>query len=89
MPTYHVRILKPASKELERFEKPIARRIIQRVRWLAKNLDIVRLEPLKGELSGFYKLRIGDYRVIYEILWDENTIIIHAIGHRKDIYKKR
>jgi len=32
---------------------------------------------------------VGDYRVIYEILYDEQTIVIHAVGHRKDIYRKR
>jgi mRNA-degrading endonuclease RelE of RelBE toxin-antitoxin system len=40
-------------------------------------------------IDGFYKLRVGDYRVIYEILYDEQTIVIHAVGHRKDIYRKR
>lgn len=33
--------------------------------------------------------RIGDHRVLYEILVDERTIVIHAIGHRRDIYKRR
>lgn len=89
MSGYRVRVLKLASKELEQLGKPIAHRIIQRINWLAQNIEKVRLEPLKGQLSGLYKLRIGDYRVIYEILGDENLIIIHAVGYRRDIYKKR
>jgi len=49
-------------------------------------------EALSGDLKGlkgFYKLRVGDYRVIYEILYEERTIVVHAIGHRRDIYRKR
>jgi len=88
MAEYRVRILKAASQELERLDKPIGRRIVQRMNWLAANLDAIRLEALTGDLAGLYKLRVGDYRVIYEVLWDEKTIVIHAIGHRSDIYRR-
>jgi mRNA interferase RelE/StbE len=89
MAEYRIRILKAAAQDLERLDKPIGRRIVQRINWLAANLDAIRLEPLTGELTGFYKLRVGDYRVIYEVLWDEGIIVIHAIGHRREIYRKR
>ncbi|MBC7260647.1 MAG: type II toxin-antitoxin system RelE/ParE family toxin, partial [Chloroflexi bacterium] len=72
---YHIRILEAAISELARLDKPISRRIIERIRWLAVNLDATRLEALSGELTGLYKLRVGDYRVIYEILHDEQTIV--------------
>lgn len=64
---YRIRILRAALRELERLDKPVGRRIVRRIRWLAENLDTVRLEPLTGDLAGFYKLRVGDYRVIYEL----------------------
>ncbi len=64
-------------------------RVVQRINWLATNLDAIRLEALTGDLAGLYKLRIGDYRVIYEVLWDEKIIVIHAIGHRREIYRRR
>jgi mRNA interferase RelE/StbE len=89
MSKYRVRILQAASRDLERLDKPTGRRIVQRINWLAANLDIIRLEALTGELAGLYKLRVGDYRVIYEVLWDEETIVIHAIGHRREIYRRR
>jgi mRNA interferase RelE/StbE len=56
---------------------------------LAANLEAVGREALTDDLTGLYKLRVGDYRVLYEILHDEQTIVIHAIGHRRDIYRKR
>lgn len=86
MAEYRIRILETASQDLARLDKPVGRRIVQRIRWLAINLDALRLETLSGELAGFYKLRVGDYRVIYEVLWGE---LIHAIGHRREIYRRR
>jgi len=86
MSKYRIRILQAASRELERLDKPTGRRIVQRINWLAANLDAIRLEALTGNLAGLYKLRVGDYRVVYEVLWDEEIIVIHAIGHRREIY---
>jgi len=43
-------------------------------------------EPLRRSLSGFRKLRVGDYRVIYEI--QGQTVVILKIGHHRDVYKK-
>ena len=86
---YTVRILKPAIKDLEKLDSSVAGGIADRITWLSENLDSTRLHPLKGELSGLYKLRDGSYRIIFEILRSENTIIVHAIGHRREIYKKR
>jgi mRNA interferase RelE/StbE len=86
---YSVRILRPAIKELERLDRTVAKRIADRIDWLATNLDSAKLYPLKGELSGLYKIREGPYRIIFELLRDEQTIIIHAIGHRREIYRRR
>lgn len=89
MAEYRVRILEAASQDLARLDKLVGRRIVQRINWLAANLDTLRLEALTGDLEGFYKLRVGDYRVIYEVLRDEEAIVIHAIGHRREIYRGR
>lgn len=86
---YRIHILDVATRELARLDKPIGRRIVDRINWLAANLDTIRPEALTGDLAGLYKLRVGGYRVIYEILHDERTIVIHAIGHRREIYRKR
>ncbi len=86
---YQVRILEPATRELARLDKPVGRRIAQRINWLSENLNDIRPEALTADLIGFYKLRVGDYRVIYEIIPKEQIIVIHAIGHRREIYRKR
>jgi mRNA interferase RelE/StbE len=86
---YRIRILEAPTRELARLDKPVGRRIVKRINWLAGNLDDIRPEPLTGALSGLYKFRVGDYRIIYEILHDEQVIVIHEIGHRGEIYRKR
>jgi len=89
MAEFRIRILKAASQDLERLDKPTGRRIVQRINWLAANLDAICLEALIGDLTGLYKVRVGNYRIIYEVLWDEETIVIHAVGHRREIYRRR
>jgi mRNA interferase RelE/StbE len=86
---YDIRILEDASHELARLDKGVGRRIVERVNWLAANFDNIRPEALTWDLIGLYKLRVGDYRVIYEIIRKEKTIVIHTIGHRREIYRKR
>ncbi|OGG54116.1 MAG: addiction module antitoxin [Candidatus Handelsmanbacteria bacterium RIFCSPLOWO2_12_FULL_64_10] len=86
---YEVRILDAAARELAQIDKPVGRRIVARIRWLAENLDNIKLEALTGNLSGLYKLRAGDYRILYEVLQEEQTIVVHKIGHRREIYRRR
>jgi mRNA interferase RelE/StbE len=83
------RILKGASRELERLDPAVARRIVDRIRWLAENIEHIKPEPLKGDLAGFFKLREGDYRVVYELLGKERFVVIHSVGHRSTIYKRK
>ena len=86
---YTVRMLDAAVADLERLDRAVARRIVRRLQWLAENLEAIKPVPLVGELSGLYRLREADYRIIYEILHEEKPIVVHCIGHRRDIYRKR
>ena len=86
---FRARLLDAAVRDLARLDKPEARRIVQRINWLAANLDTIRPEALSGDLAGFYKLRAGDFRVIYEMLNAEQVLLVHAIGHRREVYRKR
>ena len=85
---YHVRLLDTASKQLAVLDKSVARRIVERVQWLAENLADANLEALTGEFEGLFKLRVGDYRVVYELIHGEQLVMIHAIGHRREIYRR-
>ncbi len=89
MNAYSVRILRAATRELERLDKVLARRITERIRWLAENFDAINPEALTSEWAGLFKLRVGNYRVVYEVFHAERLLIVHMIGHRREIYRNR
>lgn len=46
-------------------------------------------KPLLGELEGLTVARRGDYRIIYEILEEDQVVLVHRIQHRRDVYRPR
>ena len=74
-----------AIVDLSRLDKPIIRRILKKVSWFSHNLDSITPESLSGGFKGAFKLRLGDWRVVYTI--ENNLILIQAVGHRREIYK--
>ena len=84
---YRIVILPRAIRSLDSLDKPVARRIVDKLSWLSENFDRVTPLPLKGGFSGAYKLRIGDWRVIYSFDKASRSITIHLIGHRSQIYE--
>lgn len=44
--------------------------------------------PLRRNLKGYMKLRVGDYRIVYSISKKTVTVHVIKIGHRKDVYEK-
>ncbi len=83
---YTVQYDAKAVAELKKLPPKSGKRIVNKINWLAENFEQVNLFPLSGNLSGFYKLRVGDYRVIYSLEQNSETIIIEKIGHRREIY---
>lgn len=75
-----------ALADLEKLSKDVCQRILTKVDWLAENFEHIAPQPLSSNLSGFFKLRVGDYRVIYEFSREEQTITVDRVGHRSQIY---
>jgi mRNA interferase RelE/StbE len=75
-----------ALTDLKQLSPNDGRRIIAKINWLAENFDQLQPIPLTANLAGFYKLRVGDYRVIYEFDRNTRTITIDRVGHRREIY---
>ena len=74
-----------AIKDLGRLDRQVARRILKKLEWFSRHFETVVPEPLSAEFKGVYKLRIGDWRVIYTL--ESESIVVQAIGHRREIYK--
>ena len=74
-----------ATKDLEKLDSPIARRILRRLTWFSKNFHSIVPEPLAGTLKGTFRFRIGDWRAVYTL--EGKTIVIQFVGHRSEIYR--
>lgn len=84
---YDVGFTSKAESDLHRLDAPIAQRVLTRLRWLAENFDRIRPEPLKGDWRDFFKLRVGDYRVLYTINRTKREIVVHFTRHRREVYR--
>ena len=76
-----------AEKDLAGLDREVRRRVIDKIEWFRDNFDSVFPSVLSAELREFYKLRVGDWRVIYLINWENNIIKISYIDHRSRVYK--
>ncbi len=84
---YAVEFTPNAEADLARLDTSIARRVLKRLRWLAENFEGIRPEALTGPWQGVFKLRVGDYRVLYTCDREERRIVVHFIRHRREVYK--
>ena len=79
-----------ATRQLERLDKPVAKRIWRFLTDRLATADDPRAlgKPLQGvEWRGYWRLRVGDYRLVAEIRDGKLTIVVVEIGHRSDIYR--
>jgi len=84
---YKVVYLDQVEKDLKRLDKPIARKIIERVEnYLASDPEKLG-KALTGDFQGYWRYRWSDYRVIYKISRQEVLIVVLRIAHRKDVYE--
>lgn len=89
MEQWSVEFLPEAESDLEKLDRAVRRRIIEKIEWLRANIGKVFPTPLTGEFRDFYKLRVGDWRVMYKIEWRLSKIFVSYIGRRDRVYKKR
>lgn len=86
---WHAEFRGKAEYDLAKLERPLQRRIIERLEWLEENFEEITPLPLGGEWKGFFKLRAGDWRIIYTIEPRERIIVVHYIDNRDKIYKRK
>jgi mRNA interferase RelE/StbE len=86
--TYSVIFSETADKQLSKMDRYVAKRILD---WAEKYLEgttnpRMQGRGLTGNLSGFWRYRVGKYRLIADIRDDEIVIEIISVGHRSNIY---
>jgi len=82
---YRVILPKSVQKELDRLPEDVAARILARLSALESNPRPSDVKKLKGRPA--WRVRVGDYRIIYEIHDRELVVIIVTIGHRREVYR--
>ncbi|MHB8261824.1 MAG: type II toxin-antitoxin system RelE family toxin [Bacteroidia bacterium] len=83
---YQVVIKKSAAKELESLPKKVLLPVTQAIVKLSDNPRPAGCKKLKGQIENIWRIRVGDYRVVYEIKDTVKIVDIQKVGHRKDIY---
>ena len=83
---YSVRIKESASKELAGISQPDRTKLVDAI-------DQLRDRPfkgsiLKGSLRGLRRLRVGDYRILYELLSGELIVLMVRVAHRRESYRR-
>jgi len=86
---WKVEFEREAEKELDQIDRQHAKRILKYLFERIEGMDDPRRfgEALKQNLSGFWKYRVGNYRIICDIQEETMTVLVVRIGHRKKVYK--
>ena len=84
MENYSIEIKKSAAKEIEKLPKTVLKRILNKIQSLSTEPRPSGCKKLTADEK--YRLRVGDYRILYSIEDDRLVIYIVKVGHRKKIY---
>lgn len=85
METYKVLLKKSAAKELEKVPEKDRKKIIKNIRDLSLDPRPQGVKKLSGQEK--YRIRQGNYRILYQIVDEELIIYVVGVGHRRDIFR--
>jgi len=84
---YRIVLSGKAERDIKKLDKPVRERVVKAV----KNLSLVRypqqFKPLVGSKIAQCRLRVGDYRVLYDVYDQDGAVLVIRVGHRRDIYR--
>ena len=85
---YHIQTAnRRVEKEIARLEKQTRQRVIQAIKSLEKQPRPPGARQLAGQMKGAWRIRVGSYRVLYDIDDQQNIVIILAVLHRREAYR--
>ena len=85
MASYKIQIKVSAAKELEEIPKPDLQRISKKIQSLSENPRPIGSEKLTG--SERYRIRQGNYRILYQIDDRKIVVVVVKVGHRREVYR--
>jgi len=88
MSLYQIEFLPSARKELSSLHRDAQKRIGRKIDSLSINPRPHGVEKLEGKRGSFYRLRVGDYRTLYEIQDEILLVLVIKVGHRREVYRR-
>ena len=82
---YSIKIKASAARALRKIDPVDRRRVVAAIDRLAHERSAG--SALKGEFGGLRRLRVGRYRIIYETIHEELTVLVVRVGHRREVYR--
>jgi mRNA interferase RelE/StbE len=89
MANWSLEFTREAEKDLLVLDKSIRVRIISRLSWLQENFDEILPTTLTANFRDYFKLRIGDWRIFYQVSWEKQILIVCYIDHRSKAYREK
>jgi len=87
MNAFQVVLTPEAQADIKRLDPALQTRILNKLEWLGQNVDLLHHHALRGEeWSGCFKYRVGDYRIIYQVDWSAEKLVVLKVGHRREVY---
>ena len=83
---YKVVLSKPAEKTLFKYSEPLLSRLLKAIRKLESDPRPHGCKKLQGSSETLWRIRIGDYRIIYSIEDKICIVDIREVGHRREVY---
>jgi len=83
---YHVYLTRRADRELKRLPTDVRKRVEERIEELYSD-PLPRGTVKLSQLKDAYRVRVGDYRILYRVYWSERMIVVFRIAPRKKAYR--
>lgn len=87
MTKYRIKITSQAQKDFKKLDSPIRKRISRAILKLEGERTPQQFKPLMGKRNAQYRLRVGDYRILYDVYDMDRVVLILRIGHRREVYR--
>ena len=85
---YRLRFTPAVNKQISKLDRPVASRIKRYLENLDLNIPRSSGKPLAGDAE-FWRYRVGDYRILANISDKEALVLVVAINHRRQVYRKK
>lgn len=84
--SYAISYVPSAAKVIRKLDRSTARRLLDAIESLANDPRPSGCIQLKGG-NGEFRIRVGDYRIVYDIQGDELVVLVLKVGHRREVYR--